>query len=176
MARPAAGGLDEKENPLPFATLEEQIMLAHNDAYRVLAARRPYEDIVAAMDAFGARFIPVLAAEGDAHGVREVRRMVAAGHLDAAMVSELPLDRCEILLSRCFALGLDNLYDRALKLMSFVAQCEKSGDGERARLYLEPLIEDLETEHARTGGEVWVNCLDSARNQLARIEGLRGDG
>jgi len=156
---------------VPFADMEQQIMLAHGDAYRVLAARRPYEEIVAAMDAFGARFIPELETAGDAEGAREIRRMVAAGRLDAAMVSDLPLDRCELLLARCFAVGFHSLYARALKLMSFAACCEKHGDVERARLYLEPLIEDLAAEQARTGEEVWANCLEGARQQLARIAG-----
>lgn len=161
---------------MPFGDMERTIMHAHGDVYRLLAARRPYEEIVAALDAFGARFIPELEAAGEAAGAREIRRMVAAGHLDAAMVSDLRLDHCELLLARCFAVGFSSLYARALKLTSFAACCGKQGDVERARLYLEPLIEDLAAEHARTGEEVWASCLRGVRDQLSRLAGPPRDG
>lgn len=153
-----------------FGDHERDVMAAHNDVGRVLARPGSYQEIVDAAEAFGARFLPIFEGPHDRGAARQIRRLVASAHLDAAITTGVPLDQCECLVARYFALGVESIYALSLKIGNWAGYCEDQVDAARALHYLRPLVEDLEDEHARTGDTTIANCLESARRALARAQ------
>lgn len=154
----------------PFGDRDSEVMRAYNELGRALARGEPFAEMVRLADQFGERFISIFDADGNRAAVRQVRRLVAHAHVDAALSSGLPLDACEVLIARLLAEGAGGPLALTGKVEHWARYCEQQGDLTRALHYLRPLVEDLEDEHARTGDTSIAECLESARRALARLQ------
>jgi hypothetical protein len=144
---------------------DEEIFDALHEADIKLSRGRPYHEIVAAFEAVGNKYLPLLA--GDWRAL-ELRRRVAERILCAAMVAERPIDECESVLNRVIVLGFDDLGDKSQRIAAFAGHCESHGYPDLARRYLVPLIDELESAD---GDMDLTDIVQDCRELLARIEG-----
>ena len=154
----------------PFGDRDGEVMGAYNEFGRALARGEPFEEVTRIADELGERYVAIFEAAGNRAAVRQVRRLVAHAHVDAALASGLPLDACEVLLARLLAEGAGGLQALTGKVEHWARYCLDRGAPGRALHYLRPLVEDLEDEHARTEDTSIANCLESAQRALARAQ------
>lgn len=143
---------------------DQEIFDALHEADMKLSRGRPYDEIAAAFEAVGDKYLPFLME--DWRGV-ELQRRVAESILTAAMVAERPIEECESLLHRVIALGFSDLGDKSQRIAAFAGHCESHGSPEIALRYLVPLIEELESDD---GGADLTDIVRDCREIRSRIE------
>lgn len=109
--------------------------------------------------------------QADPAAFLELRRRVAEATLTVAIGKKRPVAECERLLDEAASLGWSDLHRRAQVQAMFCGYGARRGSRGRVLRYLQPLIADLEAEHARTGEAIWANHLRACQDIRARIEG-----
>lgn len=140
-------------------------------ADKTMATSKDFDAIRDAYESVGARFLPFL--QGDWRET-PLRRRVAEGVLDGALVAELPYDRCEELFLEVFALGFESLYEKATKVGAFCGVVSRGGEPERAIRYLLPLVQEVRIAYARSLAGTDAEDAAMAGRTLADVEALQG--
>lgn len=137
--------------------LDEEFGAALNDVWRLVAQRRPYEDLVAAFKAVEHEFVPRLEAAGERWEAQETRRRVAEGILGIAIDAGRPADEYDQIFQQIRDLGFDDTRREIEVSLTYAHGCARQGAHARVRDCLLPLVERLAAD---------VEATDAVGRQL----------
>lgn len=156
----------------PTDALDDQIFLALKEVHQKIAREQSFKEIASALAHVGDTYLPLIESRGEDWKAQELRRRIAEDTLTAATVTGRSPDECVALLERVIALGFTGLDIKAMTICGFCSYCVDKGDARLALHYLTPLISEVETQHSRTGEDVWSYHLRICQDIRDRIERL----
>ena len=134
--------------------LDQEFGAALNDVWRVVAQRRPYEELVAAFEAVEAKFVPRFEAADERWKTQETRRRVAEGLLGIAIDAGRPVDEYDRLFQRIRDLGFDDVRREVEVSLTYAHGCARQAAHDRLLRCLVPLVDRLAADIETTDSVV----------------------
>jgi hypothetical protein len=146
------------------SNLEQQVGGSINEVFLHLEDWE-FDDLARGLRAIVERFRWL--ADSDPAAFREIERRVAEDVLIIAQDKERPVEACEQLLAQVLALGWSDRYRAAEVLLPFARYCTEHGRSDLVRLYLKPVLRDLESRPPDPADdELHANLLSAVRGSL----------
>lgn len=137
-----------------MSELDQEFGAALNDVWRLVAQRRPYEELVAAFKAVECEFVPRLEAAGEHWEAQETRRRVAEGLLGIAIDAGRSVEEYDQILQQIRELGFDDIRREIEVSLTYAHGCARHGAHERVLHCLIPLVERLAADAEPTDSTV----------------------
>jgi hypothetical protein len=148
--------------------LDEEVGIALNDVWRLVARRCPYEDLVAAFQAVEDTYVPRLEAAGESWEAQETRRRVAEGILGVAIDVGRPLAEYDQIFQRIIDLGFHDVRRELEVSLTYAHGCARAGAHDRVLHCLVPLVEGLALDVERTDDPVLRQLVHEGQEMIRK--------